>query len=163
MLIIYLLFKGARRRLIVTDGAFSMDGDIAPLKEICDLADSYKAMVFIDECHSTGFFGKTGRGTEEYFGMGNNNQMTRDLKLKDNFLALGIQGRVDIINSTLGKALGGAMGGYTTGPRAFIDLLRNRSRPYLFSNSLAPAVVGSASKVGVFPTKLPYTRLIRSI
>jgi len=103
-----------------------MDGDVAPIREICDLADKHNALVFVDECHATGFFGKRGRGTEEY---------------------LGIQGRIDIINSTLGKAMGGAMGGYTVGPQPIIDLLRNRSRPYLFSNSLAPAVVGSASKV----------------
>uniref|UniRef100_A0A914X9E4 2-amino-3-ketobutyrate coenzyme A ligase, mitochondrial n=1 Tax=Plectus sambesii TaxID=2011161 RepID=A0A914X9E4_9BILA len=115
-----------RRRLIATDGVFSMDGDVAPLKEICDLADKYNALVFIDECHSTGFFGKTGRGTEEY---------------------LGISGRVDLINSTLGKALGGSMGGYTTGPQQVIDLLRQKSRPYLFSNALAPAVVGSSLAV----------------
>ncbi|XP_029633549.1 2-amino-3-ketobutyrate coenzyme A ligase, mitochondrial [Octopus sinensis] len=117
--------SGARQRLIVTDGAFSMDGNVAPLIEICDLADKYNAIVFIDECHATGFFGKTGRGTEEYY---------------------GIEGRVDIINSTLGKALGGAAGGYTTGPKALIDLLRQRSRPYLFSNTLPPPVVASASK-----------------
>ncbi|XP_014774821.1 2-amino-3-ketobutyrate coenzyme A ligase, mitochondrial isoform X1 [Octopus bimaculoides] len=117
--------SGARQRLIVTDGAFSMDGNVAPLIDICDLADKYNAIVFIDECHATGFFGKTGRGTEEYH---------------------GIEGRVDIINSTLGKALGGAAGGYTTGPKALIDLLRQRSRPYLFSNTLPPPVVASASK-----------------
>ncbi|KAL3981694.1 glycine C-acetyltransferase [Acanthocheilonema viteae] len=115
-----------RRRVIATDGVFSMDGDVAPLKEICDLADRYNALVFVDDCHATGFFGPTGRGTEEH---------------------LGIQGRIDIINSTLGKALGGTMGGYTTGPKPFIDLLRQRSRPYLFSNSLAPFVVGSSIKV----------------
>jgi len=115
-----------RMRLIVTDGVFSMDGNVAPLKDICDLADKYNAMVFADECHATGFFGKTGRGTEEFFNM---------------------DGRVDIINSTLGKALGGAAGGYTTGPRELIQLLRNRSRPYLFSNSLPPPVVATASKV----------------
>lgn len=118
--------QGARRRVIATDGVFSMDGDVAPLQEICSLAEKYKAIVFIDECHATGFFGPTGRGTEEQ---------------------LGIQGRVDIINSTLGKALGGAMGGYTTGPQPLIDLLRQRSRPYLFSNSLAPSIVGSSLKV----------------
>jgi glycine C-acetyltransferase len=118
--------KDKRRRLIVTDGVFSMDGDVAPLKHICDLAEKHKAMIFIDECHSTGFFGKTGRGTEEYF---------------------NLNGKIDLINSTLGKALGGAMGGYTTGPKPVIDLLRQRSRPYLFSNSLAPAVVGSSMKV----------------
>uniref|UniRef100_A0A2R5LEH6 2-amino-3-ketobutyrate coenzyme A ligase, mitochondrial n=1 Tax=Ornithodoros turicata TaxID=34597 RepID=A0A2R5LEH6_9ACAR len=116
----------ARQRLIVTDGVFSMDGNVAPLIDICDLAEKYDAMVFVDECHATGFFGKTGRGTEEYF---------------------GIAGRVDIINSTLGKALGGAAGGYTTGKRELVDLLRQRSRPYLFSNSLPPPVVECASKV----------------
>jgi glycine C-acetyltransferase len=113
----------ARNRLIVTDGVFSMDGDVAPLKQICDLADKYKAQVFIDECHATGFFGATGRGTPEYCGVGD---------------------RVDIINSTLGKALGGATGGYTAGPKAVIDLLRQRSRPYLFSNSVTPSVVGAS-------------------
>ncbi|VDM95017.1 unnamed protein product [Thelazia callipaeda] len=118
--------ESCRQRVIATDGVFSMDGDVAPLKEICDLADRYNALVFIDECHASGFFGATGRGTEEQ---------------------LGIQGRVDIINSTLGKALGGAMGGYTTGPKPLIDLLRQRSRPYLFSNSLAPSIVGSSIKV----------------
>ncbi|XP_077513340.1 glycine C-acetyltransferase isoform X4 [Amblyomma americanum] len=116
----------SRQRLIVTDGVFSMDGNVAPLREICDLADCYNAMVFVDECHATGFFGKTGRGTEEHF---------------------GLSGRVDIINSTLGKALGGAAGGYTTGGRELVELLRQRSRPYLFSNSLPPPVVASASKV----------------
>lgn len=117
--------SGLRQRLIATDGVFSMDGNVAPLPEICDLADKYKALVFIDECHATGFFGKTGRGTEEYF---------------------GIEGRVDVINSTLGKALGGAAGGYTTGPKSLINMLRQRSRPYLFSNTLPPPVVASASK-----------------
>uniref|UniRef100_A0A915B8T2 2-amino-3-ketobutyrate coenzyme A ligase, mitochondrial n=1 Tax=Parascaris univalens TaxID=6257 RepID=A0A915B8T2_PARUN len=112
--------KGMRRRVIATDGVFSMDGDVAPLREICDLAEKYNAITFMDECHATGFFGATGRGTEEQ---------------------LGVMGRIDIINSTLGKALGGAMGGYTTGPKPFIDLLRQRSRPYLFSNSLAPSIV----------------------
>lgn len=118
--------KNCRRRVIATDGVFSMDGDVAPLKEICDLGQKYNALVFIDECHATGFFGPTGRGTEEQ---------------------LGIQGRVDVINSTLGKALGGAMGGYTTGPKPLIDLLRQKSRPYLFSNSLAPSIVGASLKV----------------
>ncbi|CAF0943369.1 unnamed protein product [Adineta steineri] len=112
-------------RLIATDGVFSMDGTIAPLPDIKRLADKYKALVFVDECHATGFFGPTGRGTEEHFGM---------------------TGQIDIINSTLGKALGGAAGGYTTGPKALIDLLRQRSRPYLFSNTLPPAIVGSAMK-----------------
>ncbi|VDN93631.1 unnamed protein product [Brugia pahangi] len=118
--------QNRRRRIIATDGVFSMDGDVAPLKEICDLADRFNALVFVDDCHATGFFGPTGRGTEEH---------------------LGVQGRIDIINSTLGKALGGTMGGYTTGPKPFIDLLRQRSRPYLFSNSLAPSIVGSSIKV----------------
>ncbi|XP_053111807.1 2-amino-3-ketobutyrate coenzyme A ligase, mitochondrial isoform X1 [Hemicordylus capensis] len=114
-----------RLRLVATDGAFSMDGDVAPLKEICNLAQKYKAIVFVDECHATGFLGPTGRGTDEL---------------------LGVMDQVTIINSTLGKALGGAAGGYTTGPKALVDLLRQRSRPYLFSNSLPPAVVGCASK-----------------
>ncbi|XP_043924042.1 2-amino-3-ketobutyrate coenzyme A ligase, mitochondrial [Protopterus annectens] len=114
-----------RLRLIATDGVFSMDGDISPLKDICDLADQYKALVFVDECHATGFMGPRGRGTDEL---------------------LGVMDRVHIINSTLGKALGGAAGGYTTGPKVLIELLRQRSRPYLFSNTLPPAVVGSASK-----------------
>ncbi|XP_078540238.1 2-amino-3-ketobutyrate coenzyme A ligase, mitochondrial [Lissotriton helveticus] len=114
-----------RLRLIATDGVFSMDGDIAPLREICDLAERYQAVVFIDECHATGFMGPTGRGTDEL---------------------LGVMDRVAIVNSTLGKALGGAAGGYTTGPKELISLLRQRSRPYLFSNTLPPAVVGSASK-----------------
>ncbi|NWR59852.1 KBL protein, partial [Bucorvus abyssinicus] len=114
-----------RLRLVATDGAFSMDGDIAPLREICQLAQKYDALVFIDECHATGFLGPSGRGTDEL---------------------LGVMDKVTIINSTLGKALGGAAGGYTTGPKPLIDLLRQRSRPYLFSNSLPPAVVGCASK-----------------
>ncbi|KAM9326925.1 2-amino-3-ketobutyrate coenzyme A ligase, mitochondrial [Gastrophryne carolinensis] len=114
-----------RLRLIATDGVFSMDGDIAPLREICDLAKHYNALVFIDECHATGFMGPNGRGTDEL---------------------LGVMDQVTIVNSTLGKALGGAAGGYTTGPKPLIDLLRQRSRPYLFSNTLPPAVVGSASK-----------------
>ncbi|XP_015261480.1 PREDICTED: 2-amino-3-ketobutyrate coenzyme A ligase, mitochondrial isoform X1 [Gekko japonicus] len=114
-----------RLRLVATDGAFSMDGDIAPLKEICNLSQKYNAIVFVDECHATGFLGPNGRGTDEL---------------------LGVMDQVAIINSTLGKALGGAAGGYTTGPKALIDLLRQRSRPYLFSNSLPPAVVGCASK-----------------
>eukprot|EP01125_Pyxidicula_operculata_P013037 TRINITY_DN4304_c0_g1_i1.p1 TRINITY_DN4304_c0_g1~~TRINITY_DN4304_c0_g1_i1.p1 ORF type:complete len:425 (+),score=109.53 TRINITY_DN4304_c0_g1_i1:49-1323(+) len=113
----------ARLKLIVTDGSFSMDGDIAPLNVICDLADKYNAMVMIDECHSTGFIGKTGRGTPELF---------------------GVEGRVDIINSTLGKALGGSSGGYTTGKKEAIELLRQKSRPYLFSNTIAPAIVGAS-------------------
>jgi len=118
--------ENCRSKLIVTDGVFSMDGIVAPLPEICDLADKYNALVFIDECHATGFLGETGRGTEEYFGM---------------------KGRVDIINSTLGKALGGAAGGYTTGNKELISLLRQRARPYLFSNSLPPPVVACASQV----------------
>ncbi|MDA9120499.1 glycine C-acetyltransferase [Flavobacteriales bacterium] len=115
-----------RHRIIVTDGVFSMDGDIAKLDKICDLADKYNALVMVDDCHATGFIGKTGRGTHEY-----NNVM----------------GRVDIITSTLGKALGGAMGGFTSGKKEVIEMLRQRSRPYLFSNSLAPSIVGAASKV----------------
>ncbi|MFO8148614.1 MAG: glycine C-acetyltransferase [Bacteroidota bacterium] len=118
--------KGARFKLIVTDGVFSMDGLLAPLDEICDLADKYDALVMVDECHATGFIGKTGIGTME----------------EKNAL-----GRIDIITGTLGKALGGAMGGYTTGKKEVIELLRQRSRPYLFSNSLAPAIVGASLKV----------------
>ncbi|KAJ8299264.1 hypothetical protein KUTeg_023324 [Tegillarca granosa] len=117
--------KSCPKKLIATDGVFSMDGNVAKLPEICDLADKYEALVFIDECHATGFFGSTGRGTEEYF---------------------GLNGRIDIINSTLGKALGGAAGGYTAGPQELVDLLRQRSRPYLFSNTLPPPVVACASK-----------------
>ncbi|XP_065051468.1 2-amino-3-ketobutyrate coenzyme A ligase, mitochondrial-like [Rhopilema esculentum] len=117
---------GARMKLIATDGVFSMDGNVAPLDQICDLADKYNALTFIDECHATGFFGETGRGTEEHFGM---------------------VGRVTIVNSTLGKALGGAAGGYTTAPKELVQLLRQKSRPYLFSNSCPPAIVASASKV----------------
>eukprot|EP00494_Astrolonche_serrata_P006604 UN06628 len=109
--------QSQRHRLIATDGAFSMDGDVAPLKEICDLADKYDAKVFIDECHATGFLGKTGRGTDEL---------------------CGVQGRIDIINSTLGKALGGATGGYTASSKDVVDILRQKARPYLFSNTLAP-------------------------
>ncbi|KAA3439973.1 glycine C-acetyltransferase [Rufibacter hautae] len=118
--------QGAKHRIIVTDGSFSMDGTIAQLDKICDLADQYKALVMVDECHSSGFIGKTGRGTHEY-----NNVM----------------GRVDIITGTLGKALGGAMGGFTSGRKEIIDMLRQRSRPYLFSNSLAPAIVGGSLAV----------------
>jgi len=117
--------QSSRMRLVVTDGVFSMDGDVAPLKGICDLAEQYGAMVFIDECHATGFLGARGRGTDEL---------------------LGVMDRVQIVNSTLGKALGGAAGGYTVGPKPLIDLLRQRSRPYLFSNSLPPPVVGCATK-----------------
>ena len=115
-----------RFRLVVTDGVFSMDGDIAKLDQICDLAEKYDALVMIDECHSAGFIGATGRGTPEY---------------------CNVMGRVDIITGTLGKALGGAMGGYTTGKKEIIEILRQRSRPYLFSNSLAPSIVGAANKV----------------
>ncbi|WP_410006694.1 glycine C-acetyltransferase [Aequorivita nionensis] len=118
--------KGARFKIIVTDGVFSMDGLVAPLDKICDLADKYDALVMIDECHATGFIGDTGRGTLE---------------------EKGVMGRVDIITGTLGKALGGAMGGYTTGNKEVIEMLRQRSRPYLFSNSLAPAIVGASIKV----------------
>lgn len=117
---------GARFKLIVTDGVFSMDGIVAPLDKICDLADQYQALVMVDECHAAGFIGATGKGTLE---------------------AKGVMGRVDIITGTLGKALGGAMGGYTTGKKEIIALLRQRSRPYLFSNSLAPAIVGASIKV----------------
>ena len=117
---------GARNIMIMTDGVFSMDGLVAPLDELCDLADSYGALVAIDECHSAGFIGKTGLGTPE---------------------EKNVLGRVDIITGTLGKALGGAMGGYTTGKKEVIELLRQRSRPYLFSNSLAPAIVGASIKV----------------
>lgn len=115
-----------RFRIIVTDGVFSMDGDIAKMDQICDLADKYDALVMTDECHSAGFIGKTGRGVPEYCGVSN---------------------RVDIVTGTLGKALGGAMGGYTTGKKEIIEMLRQRSRPYLFSNSLAPSIVGAANKV----------------
>ncbi len=115
-----------RFRIIVTDGVFSMDGDIAKMDQICDLADKYDALVMTDECHSAGFIGKTGRGVPEH---------------------CGVLDRVDIITGTLGKALGGAMGGYTTGKKEIIDMLRQRSRPYLFSNSLAPAIVGASIKV----------------
>lgn len=115
-----------RFKIIVTDGVFSMDGIVAQLDKICDLADKYDALVMVDECHATGFIGKTGKGTVE---------------LKN------VMGRVDIVTGTFGKALGGAMGGYTTGPKEIIDILRQRSRPYLFSNSLAPAIVGATLKV----------------
>ncbi len=117
---------GARFKIIVTDGVFSMDGIVASLDKICDLADAYDALVMIDECHATGFIGQTGRGT-----------------LEDK----AVMGRIDIITGTLGKAMGGAMGGYTTGKKEVIELLRQRSRPYLFSNSLAPAIVGASIKV----------------
>ena len=117
---------GARRRLIATDGVFSMDGYVAPLREICDLAERYDAMVMVDDSHAVGFVGPTGRGTPELH---------------------GVADRVDIVTGTLGKALGGASGGYTSGRAEIIDLLRQRSRPYLFSNSVAPAVVGASLKV----------------
>jgi glycine C-acetyltransferase len=115
-----------RSRIIVTDGSFSMDGTIAQLDKICDLADQYDAIVMIDECHSSGFLGKTGRGTHEH---------------------RGVMGRVDIITGTLGKALGGASGGFTSGRRPIIEMLRQRSRPYLFSNTLAPSIVGASIAV----------------
>jgi glycine C-acetyltransferase len=118
--------QNQRHRIIVTDGVFSMDGDIAKMDQICDLADKYDALVMTDECHSAGFIGKTGRGVPEY---------------------CGVMNRVDIITGTLGKALGGAMGGYTTGKKEIIEMLRQRSRPYLFSNSLAPSIVGAGIKV----------------
>lgn len=118
--------KTARNKIIVTDGVFSMDGYVAQLDKICDLAEKYDALVMVDECHATGFIGKTGRGTHE---------------LKN------VLGRIDIITGTLGKALGGAMGGFTSGRKEIIDLLRQRSRPYLFSNSLAPAIVGASNAV----------------
>ena len=117
---------GARFKIVVTDGVFSMDGIVASLDKICDLADKYDAMVMVDECHATGFIGKTGRGT---------------LELKE------VLDRVDIVTGTLGKALGGAMGGYTTAKKEIIEILRQRSRPYLFSNSLAPSIVGASLKV----------------
>jgi glycine C-acetyltransferase len=118
--------QSRRTRLVATDGVFSMDGDHAKLDRICDLAEKYEAMVMIDDCHATGFTGKTGRGTPEHF---------------------GVMGRVDIITSTLGKALGGASGGFTTGKKQIIDLLRQRSRPYLFSNTLAPVIAGASIAV----------------
>jgi glycine C-acetyltransferase len=117
---------GCRSRIIVTDGSFSMDGTIAQLDKICDLADRYGAIVMIDECHSSGFLGKTGRGTHEY---------------------KNVMGRIDIITGTLGKALGGASGGFTSGKKEVIELLRQRSRPYLFSNTLAPSIVGASIAV----------------
>ena len=118
--------QAQRFRIIVTDGVFSMDGDLAKMDEICALAEKYDALVMTDECHSAGFIGKTGRGVPEHF---------------------GVMNKVDIITGTLGKALGGAMGGYTTGPKEIIDMLRQKSRPYLFSNSLAPSIVGASNKV----------------
>ena len=118
--------QSQRFRIVVTDGVFSMDGDIAKLDKICDLADKYDAMVMVDDSHASGFIGKTGRGTHEYH---------------------NVMDRVDIITGTLGKALGGAMGGFTTGKKEIVDMLRQRSRPYLFSNSLSPAIVGAAIEV----------------
>ncbi|NPA36408.1 MAG: glycine C-acetyltransferase [Chlorobi bacterium] len=118
--------QAQRFRIVVTDGVFSMDGDIAKLNKICDLADKYDALVMVDDSHAAGFIGKTGRGTHEYH---------------------NVMDRVDIITGTLGKALGGAMGGYTTGKKEIVDMLRQRSRPYLFSNSLSPAIVGAALEV----------------
>ena len=118
--------SGARHKIIVTDGAFSMDGSVAPLDKICDLADKYEALVMIDESHCSGFIGKTGRGTHELF---------------------NVIDRVDIITGTLGKALGGASGGFTSGRKEIIDMLRQRSRPYLFSNTLAPAIAGASVAV----------------
>ncbi|HMR47216.1 MAG TPA: glycine C-acetyltransferase [Bacteroidia bacterium] len=115
-----------RHRMIVTDGVFSMDGTIAQLDKICDLADRYQALIMIDECHASGFMGKTGRGTHEHH---------------------GVMGRIDIITGTLGKALGGAMGGFTSGRKEIVEMLRQRSRPYLFSNSLAPSIVGASIAV----------------
>ncbi len=115
-----------RLRMIATDGAFSMDGTLAPLDRICDLADRYGAMLMVDDSHATGFIGKTGRGTPEHF---------------------GVQGRVDVVTSTLGKALGGASGGFTTGRREIVDLLRQRSRPYLFSNTVPPSIAGASLRV----------------
>lgn len=118
--------KGCRQKLIATDGAFSMDGTVADLKSICDLADRYRAVVLVDDCHGTGFLGPTGRGSTEH---------------------CGVMGRVDLITGTLGKALGGALGGFTSGRKEIIELLRQRSRPYLFSNTLPPAVVGASIAV----------------
>jgi glycine C-acetyltransferase len=117
---------GANQVIIVTDGAFSMDGTIAQLDKICELAEQYEALVMTDECHSSGFIGKTGRGVPEY---------------------CGVTGRVDIITGTLGKALGGASGGFTSGRKEIIEMLRQRSRPYLFSNTLAPSIVGASIEV----------------
>ncbi|WP_111309831.1 glycine C-acetyltransferase [Confluentibacter sediminis] len=127
----------SRRRIIVTDGSFSMDGTIAQMDKICDLADTYDALVMMDECHSTGFMGATGRGVHEYH---------------------QVMDRVDIITGTYGKALGGASGGFTAGRKEIIDLLRQRSRPYLFSNTLAPAIVGASIKVLDIISKSTYLR-----
>ena len=118
--------QGARRRMIATDGVFSMDGTIAQLDKICDLAEKYDAMVMVDECHATGFIGKTGRGTHEY---------------------RNVMGRIDIITGTFGKALGGASGGFTAARKEIVEVLRQRSRPYLFSNTVAPSIVGASIKV----------------
>mgnify|MGYP002632764583 CR=1 FL=1 len=115
-----------RLRLIVTDGVFSMDGDVAPLPDIIALAKKYKAFTFVDDAHGTGVFGASGKGTPEYF---------------------GIEGQIDIINSTLGKALGGGTGGYTTGNQDVINVLRQKGRPYIFSNSIAPPIVGASIQV----------------
>lgn len=128
--------SSARIKLVVTDGVFSMDGEITPLDQLVDLCEKYDAILLIDECHATGFIGKTGRGTPELY---------------------GVMDRVQIINSTLGKALGGATGGYTAGPKVVIDMLRQRSRPYLFSNTLAPAVVGAS--IGCFDMLQRSTKL----
>ena len=118
--------QGANNRIIVTDGVFSMDGTIAQLDKIVELAEKYKALIMIDECHASGFMGKTGRGTHEH---------------------CGVVGKIDIITGTLGKALGGASGGFTSGRKEIIDMLRQRSRPYLFSNTVAPSIVGASIAV----------------
>lgn len=128
---------GCRSRIIVTDGSFSMDGTIAQLDKICDLADQYDAIVMIDECHSSGFLGKSGRGTHEY---------------------RNVMGRIDIITGTLGKALGGASGGFTSGRKEIIEMLRQRSRPYLFSNTVAPSIVGASIAVLDMLTETTYLR-----
>ena len=130
--------KGSRFRWIVTDGAFSMDGDIAPLDQIKELADEFDAQIFIDECHATGFIGPRGRGTDEHFGV-----------------------KVDVINSTLGKALGGATGGYTAGSKELVGMLRQKGRPYLFSNSIAPSVVGAS--IRVFERLLESSELVEKV
>jgi glycine C-acetyltransferase len=136
--------QSKRVRMIVTDGVFSMDGDFAPLPEICALAEKYNAVIFVDDSHATGFIGRTGRGTAEYF---------------------GVQDKIDLINSTLGKAMGGASGGYTTGRREVIELLRQKSRPYLFSNSLAPGIIGAtleAFRIVTESAELPVKLLVNS-
>ncbi|MBD0833231.1 glycine C-acetyltransferase [Aestuariibaculum sediminum] len=132
--------SGARRKLIVTDGVFSMDGTIAQLDKICDLADKYDAMVMVDECHATGFVGKTGRGTHEY---------------------RNVMGRIDIITGTYGKALGGASGGFTAAKKEIVEMLRQKSRPYLFSNTLAPAIAGAS--IAVLDTLKTSTNLIEKV